>query len=95
MLQKFNTKLISENDFILVGLSGGADSVSLLLNLLELKEKLNLSLSAVHINHCLRGEESDNDEKFCIELCEKSRVTLYTERINVIEYCKKNNLILG
>ncbi|HNX63637.1 MAG TPA: tRNA lysidine(34) synthetase TilS [Oscillospiraceae bacterium] len=91
MLQKFNTKLISENDFILVGLSGGADSVSLLLNLLELKEKLNLSLSAVHINHCLRGEESDNDEKFCIGLCEKSGVTLYTERINVLEYCNENN----
>ena len=76
MLQKFNTKLISENDFILVGLSGGADSVSLFLNLLELKETLNLSISAVHINHCLRGEESDNDEKFCIELCEKNGVIL-------------------
>ena len=49
---------------ITVALSGGADSVALLYSLYLLKDELKLSLSACHVNHNLRGEESDGDELF-------------------------------
>ncbi len=66
--------MLSENDTVVCGLSGGADSVALLLALHELREKLNISVEAVHVNHCLRGAESDRDEVFCRELCERLHI---------------------
>ena len=63
--------MITQNDSILIGLSGGADSVALLYSMIELQKDYNLSISAVHINHQLRGEESDGDEEFCRQLCNK------------------------
>lgn len=56
----------------IVALSGGADSTALLVGL----KKLRLKLLAVHINHALRGLESDEDEAFCRSLCEKLSVRL-------------------
>ncbi len=71
---KYN--MISAGDSVCAALSGGADSVALLLVLLELSSELNFSLSAVHINHLLRGDESERDEKFCRDLCERLNVPL-------------------
>ncbi|MBQ2274655.1 MAG: tRNA lysidine(34) synthetase TilS, partial [Clostridia bacterium] len=56
--------MIQKGDKICVALSGGADSVALLHVLYSLKDELDFSLSALHINHMLRGEESDRDERF-------------------------------
>ena len=61
---------------MLVGLSGGADSVALLLLLLE----SNTQVSAVHVNHGLRGDASDGDEAFVRALCAKHHVPLYVYR---------------
>lgn len=55
---------------ILVGLSGGADSVCLLCALKELQEEEGLALSALHVHHGIRGEEADRDARFCEELCQ-------------------------
>ena len=66
-------KLISNNDKILVGLSGGADSVFLLSFLKKFQKKFNLSLIAVHLNHNLRGNEADEDESFCRKFCLRSQ----------------------
>ena len=71
------------NTDVAVALSGGADSVALLLALSELKEKYGLTLSAIHVNHCLRGEESDRDETFAVKLCESLGVPLTVTRIDV------------
>ncbi|MGN0612669.1 MAG: tRNA lysidine(34) synthetase TilS [Porcipelethomonas sp.] len=76
-------KMIEKGDSITAALSGGADSVCLLMILCELRTSMELELSAVHINHCIRGEESDSDEKFCISLCRKLGVPLKTYRIDV------------
>ena len=91
MLQKFmNTikeyNMLEKGDKVLVGLSGGADSVCLLLNLLEISTEFELKVSAIHLNHQLRGQESDNDESFCIDLCKMLGVFLTTERLDVISY---------
>ena len=61
----------------LIGLSGGADSVALLLMLLPAIQEEKISVEAVHVNHGLRGDESDADERFCSALCKKAGVPLY------------------
>lgn len=68
---------------IAVALSGGADSVSLLLALHSLSQKSGLKVSAIHINHMIRGAEADRDEAFCRKLCDSLSVTLYTAHIDV------------
>jgi len=56
--------LLCAGDRVAVAVSGGADSVALLLLLLELRSELGIVLSAAHVNHELRGAESDEDQKF-------------------------------
>lgn len=80
--------MAEKSERLLVGLSGGADSVALLLCL----NTLGYDIAAVHINHCLRGEESDRDENFCVELCKKLGIEINVRRIDVIGYCKANSL---
>ena len=83
-LKAVNTyRLIENNDSIAVALSGGADSVSLLHMLYSVKEKYNLTLYAIHINHMIRGKEAERDESFCREYCKRLGVELFTERIDV------------
>lgn len=65
---------------IVVGLSGGPDSVALLHAMLELRERLHVIVAAAHLNHGLRGAESDRDENFVRELCARLEVELVVER---------------
>ena len=57
--------MLETGENVLVALSGGADSTALLLSLRE----LGYPVRAFHLNHCLRGAESDRDEAFCRRLC--------------------------
>ncbi|HEY6298971.1 MAG TPA: tRNA lysidine(34) synthetase TilS [Candidatus Binatus sp.] len=65
---------------ILIGLSGGADSVSLISALIELREKLGFKISAAHLNHRIRGAESDRDEEFVRAMCARLGIELIVER---------------
>ena len=85
-IKKYN--MISHGDEVVVGLSGGADSVCLLLTLSELKSELGITVSALHVNHCLRGDESDRDEQFCINLCQKKGIPIITGRFDVLSRAK-------
>ena len=70
-------KMINQNEEITVALSGGADSVVLLHSLISLKNHLNpAEISAVHINHNLRGEAAEADQNFVINLCKKWNINL-------------------
>lgn len=69
--------MIAPGDHIICAVSGGADSVALLFALYLLKEKLEIQLSAAHFNHHLRGEESDRDERFVRELCQRYDIPLH------------------
>ena len=84
--------LVSAGDTVICGLSGGADSVSLLLILRELSGTLGITVEALHVNHCIRGDESDRDETFCRELCERLGVSFSAVRCNVPEYAEKSGL---
>ena len=70
-------ELISPGDSIVCAVSGGADSIALLWALYLLKEEWQLSLSAVHFNHHLRGEASDEDEQFVRDFCNGYGIPLY------------------
>ncbi len=77
---------------VIVALSGGADSVALLHIMLGLKDELGIAIKAAHLNHCLRGEESDSDEAFCRELCDRLGVELFVKRADVAAYAKERKL---
>ena len=80
--------MLEKGENVLVGLSGGSDSVCLLVCLMQLGYKV----SAFHLNHCIRGEESDRDENFCRRLCEKYKIKFFSERLNVISYCRNKGV---
>ena len=70
-------QMIRPGDSVCVGFSGGADSVCLLELLYELREELSIRLEAVHVNHNLRGRESDGDQDFAEEFCRKRGIPLH------------------
>ncbi len=80
--------LLPDYGEVTVALSGGADSTALLLGLKE----LGYRVKAVHVNHNLRGEESDRDQAFCCDLCEKTGVPLVIESVDVKAYSEANKL---
>jgi tRNA(Ile)-lysidine synthase len=64
-------KMISPKDVVVVGVSGGPDSIALLHILYSLKEEYDLTLFVVHLNHMLRGEEAEEEACFVAELAKK------------------------
>ncbi len=80
-LQKY--KMLSRGDDVLVAFSGGADSVCLLALLYTYKDTLGISLRAAHVNHCLRGDESDADEAFVRSFCRERNIPLFVKRIDI------------
>lgn len=84
---------IIQNDYIVLGLSGGPDSMALLNILLDfrIKNKVNYNIVCVHINHNIRIE-SNNEEKFIKEYCKEKNVTL---EVTKFEYTSKFTESLG
>lgn len=69
-------EMISPGDTVICAVSGGADSVALLFSLYLLREKLQFTLKAAHFNHNLRENESDRDEAFVRQLCDRYDIPL-------------------
>jgi tRNA(Ile)-lysidine synthase len=84
--------MLQYGDKILVALSGGPDSICLLHMLEQLKETYNIQLYAAHVNHCLRGDESEGDEKYVKSFCDKVGIPLYIKRVDINKYAKEKNL---
>ena len=74
--------LFKPGDTLIIGLSGGADSTALL-DLLAGLPGTPLRLIAAHLNHCLRGAESDSDEEFCRQLAVQYTIPFESRRIDV------------
>ena len=81
--------MFKDNKNVTVALSGGADSVCLLHCLLQIRQEFSLNISAVHLNHMLRGAEADRDERFVTELCLSLGVPLTVKREDVNSIAKK------
>jgi tRNA(Ile)-lysidine synthase len=76
-------RMLVPGDAVGVAVSGGADSVALLLLLEELREELGLRLIVLHFNHQLRGAEADADEQFVAQLAAKRGLALFSAREDV------------
>jgi len=74
--------LIKKGDKVLVGVSGGADSVCLLLILHELKNIFNIDLNVIHINHKIRIDASD-DAEYVRNLCENLEIPFFLEEVDI------------
>ena len=83
--------MLENADEIIVGFSGGADSTCLLYILNLLKDEFGVSIHAVHLNHCLRGQESDRDEAFVRDFCRKHSVKLTVKRVDILNEAKQHS----
>jgi len=75
--------LLRAGDRVGVAVSGGADSVALLLLLVELRKQLGVVLSVVHFNHKLRGKHSEGDEEFAARLAAKHKLAFHVGRADI------------
>ena len=89
-IKKYN--LIQDDDKIVLGVSGGPDSMSMLQILNEIKnEKNNFEIIVAHVNHQIR-EEAIDDEKYVEEYCIKNQIKYYIKRIDVKKYANNNKI---
>ncbi|WP_423237139.1 tRNA lysidine(34) synthetase TilS [Clostridium vincentii] len=84
--------LVSDGEGVVVGLSGGPDSVCLLNLLCSLRQDMNLKIAAAHVNHMLRAEDADKDEEYARNLCKKFKVEFFCKRVDINKYSKDKGL---
>jgi tRNA(Ile)-lysidine synthase len=82
--------LLNKNDKVVIGVSGGPDSLALLFLLNRLKREFKLTLHLAHLDHMLR-KESPQDAEFVRELAYKLRLPITTARINIKALAKKGS----
>ena len=85
-------EMLSENDVVIVGVSGGADSVALLLILDELRKNRKFSIHVVHVNHGIRGADAAHDESYVQQLCEARGISFSCVRVDVPVYAKEQKI---
>lgn len=86
-------QLFKPGDTLIIGLSGGADSTALL-DLLATLPAFPLRLVAAHLNHCLRGSDSDADEQFCRGLAAQYAIPFESRRVDVKATANRESLNL-
>jgi len=77
--------MAEKDETVCAAVSGGPDSTALLFLLNDVREELGVSLSACHLNHCLRGGESDRDEDFARKLADRLSIPIRVETVNIAE----------
>ena len=88
----FKNELIQRDDKVVVGVSGGPDSVCLLDILYRLSDKLKIKLVVAHINHMLRGEEADGDEEYVRKFCKERDIEFFAKRIDINKLSKDKKI---
>ena len=83
--------LIQKKDKIVVGVSGGPDSITLLECLNKYKEKLEIEIIVAHINHLIR-KDSTEDEQYVENICKKMNIRCYIKRENVLNIAKNEKI---
>ena len=85
-IRKFN--MICSGDCIVVAVSGGPDSMSLLRALIKLREKFNIKLVVAHVNHMIRAV-ADSETEFVRDFCEDNGVEFFVKKVNVVGLSEK------
>ncbi len=97
-MNKHLTETVAQSGFLphegtlTAALSGGADSVALLLLLQALQPQFGYDLQAIHIHHGIRGEEADRDAAFCEALCQKRQIPFLCRHVDVPAYAAEQKL---
>lgn len=81
--------MLTEQDKVIAGVSGGADSICLLFMLRELQKETGFELIAVHVNHGLRGTAADEDEAYVQQVCQQQGVELLVFHEDVKDYAER------
>lgn len=84
--------MVSPGDKVLVGVSGGADSVCLLLVLSEIRKDMNFAVEVVHVEHGIRGEESLRDARYVEDLCKCLQVPYQVHSVDVPAFAAEEGL---
>ncbi|AND86172.1 tRNA lysidine(34) synthetase TilS [Clostridium tyrobutyricum] len=84
--------MLCKKDKVVVAVSGGPDSLCLLHILYKLKEELDINLYVAHLNHCLRGKESDEDEKFVKNFCQSLDIEFRSKRVDINKISQQRNM---
>ncbi|HCX65807.1 MAG TPA: tRNA lysidine(34) synthetase TilS [Eubacteriaceae bacterium] len=83
--------LIEHGDTVVVGVSGGADSMALLALLVDIQKDFALKVVAAHLNHQLRPGDCDRDEALVENYCRKNRIPFENKRVNIKERANESN----
>ena len=86
-------RMVQNGDAVLIGVSGGPDSVALVHILLAFAPAYSLRIALAHLNHCLRQNESDRDEAFVTELAKQLALPIHVEREDVHRYQKRHRYL--
>lgn len=84
--------MFEKKDKVIVAVSGGPDSICLLHILNTLKEQLEITLYAAHVNHCLRGQESDEDEKYVERFCKQFNIEFKSKKVDINKMVRTRNI---
>lgn len=84
--------MVEEGQKIVVGVSGGADSMGLLAVLYELAEYFHLSLVVVHVNHGVRGQAADGDQSYVEDVCREKDVPCYSFHVDLKRFARKEGM---
>jgi tRNA(Ile)-lysidine synthase len=84
--------MLAGGESVLIGLSGGPDSVCLLHLLYRLKDRFGLTLHAVYVDHNLRPDETPAEREFCRDLCERMGVNFAVKSVDVSSFAKGKKL---
>jgi len=85
-------EMLPESGLVLICVSGGADSMCLLEVMRHISYDSGFSVAVAHYNHKLRGDESDRDETFVMDICENHGIAFYSGRGDVGSYAKNHGL---
>ena len=86
-------KLIEKGDKIVLGVSGGPDSIAMLDILKDLRDIMEFKIYVCHLNHMIRGQDAINDQKYVEQYCNKNQIEFFTKNVNIIEIA--NNQKIG
>ena len=86
--------MIAAGDRLVAGISGGADSICLLFMLIRMQKEIPFSMTVVHVNHQLRGEEADRDQHYVENICRQQGITCRVFSENVQGFAKEQGLTL-
>lgn len=86
--------MVAQDQKVVLAVSGGLDSVSMLALFFEIRGEFDLELYVLHLNHGLRGEESDGDQAFVEELAGQYQLPFFCKKVDTLTFKKKNKLSL-